>query len=67
MAEWLRQWTATPFFMSSNLILVSKHTQSRPIFEKFGNVEQLVGSPDCKSGFFLEHVGSNPTISTIVL
>lgn len=42
VAEWLRHQFAKLIFMSSNLILVSK----------IGSIEQLVRSPDCKSGLF---------------
>lgn len=54
VAKWPRQRTATP--------PSSVQIRSRPPMK--GSIEQLAGSPDCKSGF-IELVGSNPTRPTI--
>ena len=48
----------------SRLTWDEEHAGSNPAYPTNGSVEQLVGSPDCKSGLRKELVGSSPTAST---
>jgi hypothetical protein len=83
MAEWLRQRIANPFFMSSNLILVSTRVVdesglSRLIWdEELRRFESYLSDKmEVLSNWLArltvnqvssEHVGSNPTTSTMAL
>lgn len=50
----------------SRLIWDEEHAGSNPAYPTTGSVEQMVGSPDCKSGLF-KRAGSNLATSTMAL